>query len=102
MSPRIFLMAILACASLGGGAASAADGPEWKAIFDGKNLTGWDGDPRFWRVEDGAITGHTTAEKPAQNNTFIIWRAGSVVDDFELKLEYRVVGGNSGIQYCSA
>ena len=73
----------------------------FKPIFDGKALSGWDGNPDFWRVEDGAITGQTTAEKPAKGNTFIIWRGGESVDDFELKLEYKIVGGNSGVQYRS-
>ncbi|MCB9925651.1 MAG: DUF1080 domain-containing protein [Planctomycetaceae bacterium] len=70
------------------------------SIFDGKTLDGWDGDPKFWSVADGAITGQTTAENPTQGNTFIIWKGGEI-GDFELKLEYKIVGGNSGIQYRS-
>jgi len=69
-------------------------------IFDGETLTGWEGKPEFWRVEDGAIVGQTTPENPTKGNTFLIWRAG-LVDDFELELEYRLTGGNSGIQYRS-
>ena len=69
-------------------------------LFDGKSLSGWEGKPEFWRVEDGAIVGETTAEKPTKGNTFLIWRAGEV-DDFELELTYRITGGNSGIQYRS-
>jgi type 1 glutamine amidotransferase len=80
-------------------ALSAAD-DSLVAIFDGKTLDGWDGNPKFWRVEDGAITGQTTPDNPAAGNTFLIWRQGDV-DDFELKLEYRIVGGNSGVQYRS-
>src|SRR6185295_9745590 len=60
----------------------------------------WDGNPDFWSVQDGTITGRTMAEKPTKGNTFIIWRQGDT-DDFELKAEYRIVGGNSGIQYRS-
>lgn len=70
------------------------------SIFNGENLDGWDGDPRFWTVEDGAITGVNTPENRPSGNTFIIWKGG-VVDDFELRLQYRIVGGNSGIQYRS-
>lgn len=77
-----------------------ADEDGWQTIFDGKTLDGWDGNPDFWRVEDGAITGQTTTEKPTKGNTFIIWRKGETAD-FELKLEYKIVGGNSGIQYRS-
>jgi hypothetical protein len=67
------------------------------AIFDGTTLKGWDGDPRFWRAEGGAIVGETTAEKKLTENTFIIWRGGEPAD-FELKLEYRINAANSGIQ----
>ena len=77
-----------------------ADDDGWQTIFDGKTLDGWDGNPDFWRVEDGTITGQTTADKPTKGNTFIIWRKGETTD-FELKLEYKIVGGNSGIQYRS-
>ena len=66
-------------------------------IFDGKTLKNWDGDPGFWRVEDGAIVGQTTPDHKLTENTFIIWRGGSP-RDFELKLEYRISATNSGIQ----
>lgn len=81
--------------------AFAAEGEQgFKPIFDGKTLENWDGNPDFWRVEDEAITGQTTKDKPTKGNTFIIWRGGEAAD-FELKLEYRLFGGNSGIQYRS-
>jgi putative membrane-bound dehydrogenase-like protein len=70
------------------------------SIFDGISLENWDGNPQLWRVEDGAITGQTTKEKPTKGNTFLIYR-GSDTHDFELKLDYKIVGGNSGIQYRS-
>jgi hypothetical protein len=66
-------------------------------IFDGKSLSGWDGDPKFWRVEDGAIVGRTTADKQPDQNTFIIWRGGKPAD-FELRLQFKLTGFNSGIQ----
>jgi hypothetical protein len=69
-------------------------------IFDGKTLDGWDGDPRFWSVEDGAITGQTTPDNPTEHNTFLIWRKGKV-EDFILRFEYRLIGHNSGLQYRS-
>ena len=60
--------------------ATASDGGSmpWETIFDGKSLKGWDGNADFWSVEDGAITGQTTSEKPTKGNTFIIWRGGDV------------------------
>ncbi len=82
-------------------AAGAGGTPAGKAIWNGTDLSGWDGDPKFWKVEDGAITGETTKENPVKGNTFLIWRAGSVVDDFELRFQIKIVGGNSGVQYRS-
>ncbi len=70
-------------------------------IFDGQSLENWDGDPKFWRVEEGMIVGQSTPENRVQYNTFLIWRGGTL-KDFELKLEVRLTGGNSGIQYRSA
>ena len=88
--------------ALGCTAASAADsaGDGFVCLFDGKTLDGWEGKSQFWSVRDGAITGQTTAENPTKGNTFIIWRGGKPAD-FELRLKFRMVGGNSGIQYRS-
>jgi hypothetical protein len=73
---------------------------EWVSIFNGKDLTGWDGDPRLWSVKDRAIRGQTTITKPARGNTFLVWRDGKL-KDFELKIKFRIQNGNSGIQYRS-
>ena len=101
-SVRLRIIALLGvCYGLSPLAARTTDAEEgFKPIFDGKTLNGWDGNPKFWRVEDGAITGQTTKDNPTKGNTFIIWRQGKL-EDFELRLEYRVFGGNSGIQYRS-
>jgi hypothetical protein len=69
-------------------------------IFDGKTLTDWDGDTNFWRVENGEIVGESTPANPVKQNSFLIWRGG-VAKDFELKVEFRLNGANSGIQYRS-
>ncbi len=70
-------------------------------IFNGKDLSGWDGDPRLWSVKDGAIHGETSVEKPARGNTFLIWKDG-IVKDFELRLSFRCnAANNSGVQYRS-
>ncbi len=72
-----------------------------KAIFNGKDLSGWDGDPTLWSVRDGVIHGETTEENPAKGNTFLIWKDG-VLKDFELRLSFRCSAtNNSGIQYRS-
>jgi len=93
-------VSILACLLLAPSPSARAADDGFKPIFNGKTLEGWDGDPKFWRVEDNAITGQTTRENPTKGNTFIIWRQGKP-DNFELKTEFRLVGGNSGIQYRS-
>ena len=70
-------------------------------IFDGRTLTGWEGDPAYWRVENGCLVGEITPDKLLKNNSFIIWRGGNTAD-FELRLEYRItLSGNSGINYRS-
>jgi hypothetical protein len=87
----------------GGGLAGpiqAEDDKGFVSIFDGTSLKGWDGDLKFWRVENGTIVGESTADNRVTENTFLIWRAGTV-KDFEIKAEFRLNGGNSGIQYRS-
>ncbi len=77
------------------------DDEGFEPIFDGKSLAGWEGDPAFWRVENGAIVAESTPERPVERNTFLVWRGGAL-RDFELKLEYRLSeAANSGVQYRS-
>ena len=78
-----------------------AESGEMKSIFNGKDLTGWDGDSRLWSVKDGVIHGETTDAVKANGNTFLIWKEGEL-KDFELRLSFRCsVNNNSGIQYRS-
>lgn len=72
------------------------------SLFDGKTLDGWEGAEGLWRVEDGAITGESTAAAPLKGNTFLIWRKGTVAD-FEIEFQYRILSdsANSGLQYRS-
>jgi len=71
-------------------------------IFDGRTLAGWEGNPAYWRVENGALVGEITPATIVKSNTFIVWRGGRP-KDFELKLDYRITSdGNSGINYRSA
>ena len=77
------------------------DEPGYRLIFNGKNLDGWDGNPAYWRVEDGNLVGEITPQTVIKSNTFIIWNGGKPAD-FELKADYRITsGGNSGINYRS-
>lgn len=73
---------------------------EPQSLFDGKTLDGWKGSEKFWSVKDGVITAQTTSENPTKGNTFLVWQGGEV-GDFELKLKFRIVAGNSGVQYRS-
>jgi hypothetical protein len=78
---------------------AAQDG--FTPLFNGRDLTGWEGDPALWKVQDGLITGTCTGPDRPAHNSFLIWRAGTV-KDFELRATVRVVGdNNSGIQYRS-
>lgn len=72
----------------------------FQSIFDGTSLRGWDGDPSFWRAENGVIVGQSTEQNPIKQNTFLIWRGGEPAD-FELKVEFRVDATNSGVQFRS-
>lgn len=70
-------------------------------IFSGASLDGWEGDPRYWRVEGGAIVGEVTPETLLASNTFLVWRGGAP-RDFELKVSCRMSAvGNSGVNYRS-
>lgn len=73
------------------------DAEGFTRIFNGKNLAQWAGDPRYWSVEDGALTGATDGR--LKMNRFISWK-GSTVQNFDLRVKVKVTpGGNSGIQY---
>ena len=66
-------------------------------LFNGKNLKGWAGDPKYWSVKDGAITGIT--DGTLDMNRFLTWE-GSTIRNFDLMVKVKVSpGGNSGIQY---
>jgi hypothetical protein len=70
-------------------------------LFNGKDLSGWDGDPRLWKVEDGLVVGTCSGPDDLAHNTFLIWREEEV-KDFELRATVRIIGdNNSGIQYRS-
>ncbi len=73
----------------------------FKPMFNGKNLDGWEGDPKYWRAENGEIIGEVTPETILKVNTFLIWKGGHPAD-FEIKVNYRISSkGNSGVNYRS-
>lgn len=87
----LFLLMLLALPCQGG----------WQQLFNGTDLTGWSGDPRLWKVQDGILIGETNdADKKVTANSFLIWQGGELAD-FELEFKARVTGNNSGVQYRS-
>lgn len=91
------LLLALVCLSLPG----MAEDDGFRPLFNGKDLAGWEGDPRLWKVEDGIVIGTCDGPDQLAHNSFLIWRDG-VVGDFELRATMRVIGdNNSGIQYRS-
>ncbi|MBN2505814.1 MAG: DUF1080 domain-containing protein [Verrucomicrobia bacterium] len=79
--------------------------PGMKPLCNGRDLAGWEGDPRLWSVKDGAIRGETTLENPTYGNTFLLYVGDQgkpvVFKDFELRLSCRIETGNAGVQYRS-
>jgi hypothetical protein len=91
------ILVFFACVGLLAPVLRAADAG-FKPIFNGRDLTGWEGDPRFWSVREGVLRGETTLQKMTTRNTFLLWRDGTV-KDFQLRLKVRIRNGNSGVQY---
>ncbi len=105
--PVLIASCILAgCSTPDSKPAAANKPPEFRSLFNGKDLTGWKGNPQLWSVQDGTITGKTPAspadpkKSPLTHNTFLIYTNGNV-SDFEMRFSYKIVAGNSGVQYRS-
>ena len=68
------------------------------ALFNGNDLTGWDGAPGWWSVEDGALTAQSTPEKPCKECNYLVWTGGQP-SNFELTVEFKLSeAANSGVQ----
>jgi hypothetical protein len=74
----------------------AKDG--FRPLFNGRDLDGWDGDPRLWRVADGVIVGSTEGVTLG-TNSFLVTKQG--FGDFHLKAQVKLRNHNSGIQFRS-
>ncbi len=99
MFKRPLMMAASALVLVAFGALAADDGEK---LFNGKDLAGWEGNPAFWKVEDGTLTGESGGANPCNKTTFLILKDRQV-GDFELTARFRFLSdqGNSGIQYRS-
>jgi hypothetical protein len=84
------LLIAAACAALAAGG--------FRPLFNGRNLDGWEGDPRLWKVRDGMIVGSTEGVTLTDNSFLITRRKFS---DFHLRLEMKLRNHNSGIQFRS-
>ena len=96
---KVSLLAIVLASSFVLHSSSLAD-DGLKPLFNGKDLTGWDGNPELWSVEDGCITGKTFGPDTLTYNQFLIWRGG-VVKNFEFNAKIRCSTTNTGVQYRS-
>jgi putative membrane-bound dehydrogenase-like protein len=76
-----------------------ADAENAKDFFNGKDLTGWDGEKGLWAVENGEIVGKTATG--LKQNTFL--RSNFEVTDFKLSVKVKLTPNaeNSGIQFRS-
>lgn len=106
-SPRWYVfVCTLSLFAAGSTGATAQEGAppqpdDMQSLFNGRDLHGWEGDPRLWSAKNGVIRGETTTEAAANGNTFLIWRGGRT-KDFYLSLSFRCnASNNSGIQYRS-
>jgi len=88
------------CLFVAGSLLAAEPEEGFVSMFNGKDLTGWEGKPGWWYVEDGAITSQSTPEKPCTKAHYLIWRGGAP-GDFEMRFCYKLIGGNSGVQFRS-
>lgn len=79
------------------GAEPVAGLPGFVSLFNGRDLAGWEGDPRIWTVRDGTLIGQSTDRLRVAENNFLVWK--DEVEDFELRLKFKLEGGNSGIYY---
>src|SRR3954447_9256612 len=75
-----------------------ADNEGWLSLFNGETLNGWDGDPRFWSVKDGAIYVEPSCEKPT-GTIYLVWQGGDA-EDFMLKFESKGTGNVNGGMQC--
>jgi hypothetical protein len=73
--------------------AAAATPAPGESLFDGKTLTGWEGDSRYWSVVDGAIRGRSTDK----SNNYLF--AKGEIQNFRLQAQFKFISGNSGILF---
>jgi hypothetical protein len=95
--PRHLIASIVIVALIGLAPSSAGEPVK---LFDGKTLTGWEGDMKTWRVEDGAIVGGSLENNVPRNEFLCTLKS---YGDFELKVKFKLLGekksANAGVQF---
>jgi len=82
-------------------AAAADSEADFKPMFNGKDLTGWEGAPGWWEARDGVLLSESTPARPCTRTHYLYWK-GAEPADFELRCQWRMTGdANSGIQFRS-
>jgi hypothetical protein len=105
MNNRLSRIILIALTVVGAISARAAE-TGFQSLFNGRDLSGWEGNLGFWFVREGVITGQTTWATPTKANTFLVWKGGEL-KNFELRLRFRLISNNdaafanSGVQYRS-
>ena len=95
----VCIVAVVVLASIDAVGTQGAKAPAPVPLFDGKTLNGWEGDPKIFRVQEGAIVAGTLANKIARNEFLCTTRT---FGDFELRLKFKLLGGdgaNAGVQF---
>ncbi|MEI8018707.1 MAG: DUF1080 domain-containing protein [Schlesneria sp.] len=96
MLNRIYRLLVLVLLMFVCSTDARSEEPGFRPLFNGKDLTGWEGDLKLWKVADNAIVGDSAGIK---HNQFLVSK--EEFSDFELKLEFRLKDGvgNSGVQF---
>lgn len=95
------LLAVLLSPRAGALAADGKSDDRFIPMFNGKDLTGWEGAPGWWEVCDGVLVAESTPAKPCKRSHYLYWKGGEPAD-FEMRATYRIGGqANSGIQFRS-
>ena len=94
---RIFLIAGLVVAGIATAENVCEDG--FVSMFNGTDMTGWDGLPGAWRVEEGAIVGECKEGQDCKTH-YLYWTGGEP-GDFILRLKLKMSNNNTGVQFRS-
>ena len=75
--------------------------PGFVSMFNGSDLTGWEGQPGWWSAHSGILTAESTIDKPCTRSHYLYWTGGEPAD-FDMRCRFRISSeGNSGIQFRS-